>query len=150
MYGKGKHPTGRRGRVVALMILTALMLTTSACTKDKPASGSREVADRFMDLYYARMNMAEAVKLCSGAAKNQLATQINNVKGVQPDQPGGEPRVTFELTTSENPSPSEASYTYLVTPRTSDVTPLLSTLTLSMQDGGWTVSALSEKQAPKG
>ena len=61
-----KLPMARHGRVLALLILIALMLTAGACSKNKPASDPRQVADRFMDLYYVQMNMEEARKLSGG------------------------------------------------------------------------------------
>lgn len=148
--GSGKQSSVRRDRVLALLILTGLMITASACTKNKARSDPRQVADRFMDLYYARMNMAEAAKLCSGEARTKLQAQMAAVKGVPPNKPADEPRVTFELTASDKPSSTEASYTYRVTPHTSDVAPIVAQLGLSAQNGRWRVSSFSETKAPNG
>src|SRR5262245_23813787 len=86
-----RHEKTRRGHV----LLVVLALTTTACTSPPK---SREVADRFMDLYYARMNVAEAVELCAGAARAKLEGELRAIQGVPPDPPSGEPRVRFSLT----------------------------------------------------
>lgn len=149
-YGDGNQPMVRCRRVLALCFFTSLILTASGCSRNKDVNGSRQVADRFVDLYYARMNMAEAVKLCSGAARTKLEAQMNAVKGVQPDNPAGEPRVTIELTASEKLSANDVVYSYRITAQTSDVAPILATLTTAAQEGRWTIRSFSEKQSPRG
>ena len=94
--------------------------------------------------------MAEAVKLCSGDARKKLRSQIEAVKGVKADTPAGEPKVTVELTASEKPSSTEASYTYRVTAHTSDIAPIVAQLGLSEQKGRWRISSFSETKTPKG
>jgi len=147
IYGRCIQPMGRRARVLALVILTGLLVTAGACTKDKPASDPRQVADRFMELYYGRMNMTEARKLSSGDAWKKIKAQMDNVKGVQPDNPAGEPKVTFEVTASDKPTSAEASYSYRVTPHTSDVSPIAVQLRLAVQKGRWKVASFSETTA---
>jgi len=149
-FTKFRQPMGRRGQILALLILTGLLVAAGACSKNKPSSEPREVADRFMDLYYARMNMAEAIKLCGGDVRKKSKAQIDNLKGVKPDTPAGEPRVTFEMTASDKPSATEASYTYRVTPHTSDILPITVQLGLAAQKGRWRISSLRETEAPKG
>ena len=131
----------------ASFISVALILAVASCTKTS-TDKSREVADRFMDLYYARMNMAEAAKLCSGAARTKLEGQLRAIKGVPPDQPAGEPRVTFNLTASTNPTPTQATYSYTVTAHTSDVGNVVATLTVTDEGGRWTVTSFSEAEGP--
>ena len=147
--GNEGQPTAWRGRALALLVLTGFMVMAGGCQKSKPASDPRQVADRFMDLYYAQMNMAEAIKLCGGDARKKLRAQLDAVKGVQPDKPAGEPRVTFEVTASDKPSSTEASYTYRVTAHTSDVAPIVVQLSLSAQKERWRVSSISESKSPK-
>ena len=137
--------TVSRGRCWGLLILVVVIFMATGCTK---TSEAQEIADRFMDLYYAKMNVAEAVKLCSGAARNRLEGELQAIKGVRPDQPLGEPRVTFNLTAISNPSPTEATYTYRVTPHTSDVGNVVATLTLTDEDGHWTVTSISTQEGP--
>ena len=65
-HGKSEQPAARCIRVLALLILTGLVLALGACSKNQPASDPREIADYFMDLYYARMN---AVDLLAGVTR---------------------------------------------------------------------------------
>ena len=132
----------RRHRVV---VLSAALALAAGCSK---APESREVADRFMDLYYARMRVGEAVRLCSGAARTRLESELKVIQTVPTNAPAGEPRVTFTLTTSANPAPTQATYTYRVTAHTSDVGPVVTTLTLAEEDGHWLVTALHEGEGP--
>jgi hypothetical protein len=134
-----------RARFPAVLVAT-LALVAAGCAK--PSSPSREVADRFMDLYYARMNVAEAVKLCSGAARTKLEGELQLLQGVPPDPPSGEPRVTFSLTESSTPSPTEATYTYRVTAHTSDVGTVTAALTVANQGDRWLVTSLTERESP--
>ena len=133
-----------RARFAAVLVAT-LALAAVHCGKP---SASREVADRFMDLYYARMNVAEAVKLCSGAARTKLEGELQLLQGVPPDPPSGEPRVTFSLTESSTPSPTEASYTYRVTAHTSDVGTVTAALTVANQGDRWLVTSFTERESP--
>ena len=135
--------TSARPRRAFVLVVAVLALTATRCT-EPPAS--REVADRFMELYYSRMNVAEAVKLCSGAARTKLENELRAIQGVPPDAPSGEPRVRFSLTTSANPTPSQATYTYRVTARTSDVGKVVATLGLTSEGGRWLVTAFSESE----
>ena len=136
----------RRWRWVSF-VSVAVIFTVASCTKTS-TDKSREVADRFIDLYYARMNMAEAVKLCSGDARTKLEDRLRAIKGVAPDQPAGEPRVTFNLTASTNPTPTQATYTYNVTAHTSDVGNVVATLTVTEEGGRWTVTSFNETEGP--
>ena len=82
---------GRGARLLrsSILIFALVILAAASCTMEcKP----QEVADRFMDLYYAHPNMAGAVKLCSGAAKTKLEGQLQAIKGVAPDSSSAEPQ----------------------------------------------------------
>jgi hypothetical protein len=129
----------------ALALSSAIMLATTCCTKPSP---SREVADRFMELYYARMSVAEAAALCSGSARARLDGELRSIRGVPPDAPAGEPRVSFRLTASTNPTPTQATYTYDVTSHTSDVGPVVAALTVTDEGGRWLVTSFSEHESP--
>jgi hypothetical protein len=128
-------------------VWVAVIFTVASCTKTS-IDKSREVADRFIDLYYARVNMAEAVKLCGGDARTKLEDRLRAIKGVAPDQPAGEPRVTFNLTASTNPTPTQATYTYKVTAHTSDVGNVVATLTVTEEGGRWAVTSFNETEGP--
>jgi hypothetical protein len=143
----GDHPelTTRERRRWAAVLSAALALLVASCAKPPE---SREVADRFMDLYYARMSVAEAVMLCDGAARTRLEGELKAIQAVPTNAPAGEPRVTFNLTTSANPTPAQATYTYRVTAHTSDVGPVVTTLTLTNEGGRWLVTGLREGEGP--
>jgi hypothetical protein len=140
----GPDARPERPRFAAVLVAT-LALAAAHCSKP---SASREVADRFMDLYYARMNVAEAVKLCSGAARTKLEGELQLLQGVPPDPPSGEPRVTFDLTESSTPSPTEATYTYRVTAHTADVGTVTAALTVANQGDRWLVTSFTEREGP--
>lgn len=101
-----------------------------------------------MDLYYTRMSVGEAVKLCSGAARTRLEGELRSLQGVPPDAPAGEPRVTFSLTANTNATPTEATYTYRVTAHTADVGQVVAALTLTNEGGHWLVTSFSEGEGP--
>lgn len=142
-----KLPMARHGSVLGMLILIALMLIAGACSKNEPASDPREAADRFMDLYYVRMNMAEALKLSRGEARKKLKAQMDAVKDVKPDKPQGESAVKFEMTANDKASATEANFTYRVTPQTSDVGPIDVQLSLAAQKERWRVRSFSETRA---
>ncbi len=127
----------------ASVLSIALVLAAASCSKP---SASQQVAERFMELYYSRMNVAEAAQLSSGAARTRLDAELRALQGVAPDPPSGEPRVTFRLTANATPSPTQAIYTYAVSAHTADVDKIAATLTLAEEDGRWVVTAFSEQQ----
>ena len=67
---------------------------------------------------------------------------------VRPDAPTGEPRVTYSLTGTTTPTPTEATYTYRVVAHTADVGKVAATLTLTNENGRWLVTALHEVEGP--
>jgi hypothetical protein len=134
-----------RARFAAFLVAT-LALAAASCAK--PSSPSREVADRFMELYYAQMNVAEAAKLCSGAARIKLEGELKLLQGVPPDPPSGEPRVSFSLTESSTPTPGEATYTYRVTAHTADVGTVTAALTVSDEGDRWLITSFTERESP--
>ena len=142
-----KLAMARHGSVLGILILIAFMLAAGACSKNEPASDPREVADQFMDLYYVRMNMGEALKLSGGEARKKLRAQMDAVKDMKPDKPAGKPAVKFEMSASGKASAKEASFTYRVTPQTSDVGPIDVQLGLVAQKERWRVRSFSETRA---
>ena len=129
-----------------IVLAAALAVLAAGCGSP---SESRGVADRFMELYYARANLAEAVTLCAGAARARLEGEIKNAAGAAPDSGADRPRVSFELEKSTT-TPSEASYVYRVTAHTPDVGIVAATLTLVDANGRWLVTTLDETEAPPG
>jgi hypothetical protein len=138
-------PTPRLQVVCAFVLSAVLILAATGCRKP---SASQELADRFMELYYARKHVAEAVQLCTGAARTKLEAELRAIQGVRPDPSADEPRVTFSLTASTNPTPTQATYIYRVTAHTSGIGNVVATLMLTDEGGHWLVTSLKEEHGP--
>ncbi|MBI1813497.1 MAG: hypothetical protein HYR72_00820 [Deltaproteobacteria bacterium] len=121
----------------------ALALMVPGCSKPDE---SRQVADRFMTIYYVQMNVADAVKLCGGAAKTKLEGELQALQGVAPDAASGKPSVGFSLASEAQTSPTQATYAYNVNARTSDVGKIVASLTLANDGGHWLVTTFDEKE----
>jgi hypothetical protein len=72
---------------------------------------------------------------------------MDAVKNMKPEKPAGKPAVKFEMTASGKASANEASFTYRVTPQTSDVGPIDVQLSLVAQKERWRVRSFSETKA---
>ena len=62
--------------------------------------------------------------------------------------PSGEPRVTISLTASDTPTATQATYSYRITPHTSDVGKVMAVLTLTNEGGHWLVTTFDEREGP--
>ena len=109
------------------------------------SSESRQVADKFTDLYYVHAHVAEAAELTSGAARTRLQGELAAIKGVPADSAADKPRVTLKLV-SETASPTTATYVYNVDPQTAGIGPLAATVGLADEGGTWRVVTLEEKE----
>jgi hypothetical protein len=127
----------------ATTLTLCLALATSMCGGAPP---SRQVADRFTALYYGQANLAEAVKLCTGAAQTRLENEIAAVKGVAPDTGSNKPPVDVRLDSEDVSKTAQATYVYTVAPRTTGVGPVVATLVVSNQDGHWLVTSIDERE----
>jgi len=132
----------RRRMPVSLVIaLTAVM-----CGR---APESRQLADRFMELYYGQARVAEAVQLCSGAAKTRLDGELAAIQGVPANGPADTPHVSFRLSGDGTSTGADTTYVYDVDPRTTGVGPLVATVVVSNTGGRWLVTRLEERpQSP--
>ena len=144
MRDQPERPLGRQTRWLRSLVPSSLLLLATMCAG---APESRQTAARFMELYYGESRVADAVKLCTGAAKTKLEGELAAMRGMAPAAASDRPRVTFRLTSENATSPTQATYTYDVDPRTSDVPPLTTTLGLSAEGGQWLVSAITEQAA---
>ena len=135
------HRHDGRAAFVRQALLASLLMLLAMCTG---APESRRVADHFMELYYAKSRVADAVKLCAGTAKAKLEGEIASMQGMAP--PSDEPRVTYRLVSEGATGVTQATYAYDVDPRTSDVSPLTTTLVLSGEGEQWLVKSIAEKQ----
>jgi hypothetical protein len=130
------HGPGSRLRLALVAALVPLTMCAGA-------PESRRVADRFMETYYGASNVADAVKLCTGAAKTKIEGELAAMRGMAPAAASDKPRVTYRLA-SETAAAGEATYVYEVDPRTSDVKPLTATLALASEGGQWLVTSITE------
>jgi hypothetical protein len=108
------------------------------------APESRRAADRFMQLYYGEANVADAVKLCTSAAKAKLEAELAAMQGMAPAAASEKPHVGFRLASETVTSATQATYTYEVDARTSDMHSLSTTLVLSGGGGQWLVTSFAE------
>src|SRR6476660_7859839 len=129
-----------RAALVRQALLASLLLLLAMCTG---APESRRVADHFMELYYAKSRVADAVKLCAGTAKAKLEGEIASMQGMAP--PSDEPGVTYRLVSEGATDVTHATYAFDVDPRSSDVSPLTTTLVLSGEGVLWIVTSTTEK-----
>ncbi len=109
-------------------------------------SESRQVADKFTDLYYGHAHVAEALELTSGAARTRLQGELAAIKGVPADSAADKPRVTLTLVSESAASPTTATYVYNVDPQTAGIGPLAATVGLANEGGKWRVVTLEEKE----
>ena len=110
------------------------------------SSESRQVADKFTDLYYTHARLADAAALTSGAAQTRLQGELAAVKGVPADAAADKPRVTLKLVSENAASPTSATYVYNVDPQTAGIGPLAATVGLANEGGTWRVVTLEEKE----
>ena len=137
-----ESPRATSARRVRPVLLSGVLFLATMCSGGPE---SRQVAGRFMELYYGESRVADAVKLCTGAAKAKLEAELVAMRGMAPAAAPDKPRITFRLTSENVAGAAQATYVYDVDPRTSDVGPLTATLGLTADGGEWLVSALGEK-----
>jgi hypothetical protein len=129
--------SGRLRRTLVVSVLPLLAMCTAA-------PESRRAADRFMQLYYGESNVADAVKLCTSAAKAKLEAELAAMQGMAPPAASDKPQVRFRLASESVTRATEATYAYQVDARTSDVHSLTTTLVLSGAGGQWLVTSFAE------
>jgi hypothetical protein len=110
------------------------------------SSESRQVADKFTDLYYTLARVAEAAVLTTGAARTRLQGELAAIKGVPADSAADKPRVNLKLVSENAASPTTATYVYDVDPQTAGIGPLAATVGLANEAGTWRVVTLEEKE----
>ena len=126
------------------ILVVGLLPLLAMCT-GAPEPESRRVAERFMELYYGQSNVAEAVKLSTGAAKAKLEGELAAVQGMAPVAPADKPHVGFRLTSKSAAGAGQATFAYDVDARTSGDS-LTATLVLSGDGGHWLVTTFVENE----
>jgi hypothetical protein len=131
------------GSRAAAVFATLALLAISCGTSPEP----QRVADTFMETYDTRANVADAVPLCTGAARTKLEGELAALQGV-PRDAADRPRISFALADDPTLSATAATYVYRVTAHTADVGVVTTTLGLTNEGGHWLVASVQESEAP--
>jgi hypothetical protein len=97
-----------------------------------------------MELYYGQSNVAEAVKLSTGAAKAKLEGELAALRGMAPVAAADKPHVGFRLS-SGNAGTAQATYAYTIDAHAAGDS-LTATVVLSGEGGQWLVTSLVENE----
>lgn len=126
--------------------IIVVVLLLAACSKN---ADSKAVAEQFVRLYFVEDNLAAAVKLASGSAREKLEGLLREIEaaGAQ-EPPGDKPTVQVTLQETQPVSEDEMLYIYRVT---SDVElqgmePITARLWLSKDGNAWRVSRFVQKE----
>ena len=126
----------RRDFLLGLMV----PLTIGACAAK---SESQDVARKFIDAYYVRINLADARTFAVDLASEKIQHQIELTSGLPPPASANAPQVEYRLV-SEEPSPGSAAYVFEVKPQVSDVGARKVFVKLREEGGQWKVTQFSE------
>jgi len=132
---------GLSATLVRSLATAAFVIVAAACRTS--GTEARNVADRFMALYYDDAHVADAAELCTGQAKERLNAELQFLLGAPPSQ---EPPGTFRLHAEKGPSSNEATYVYRVHLARPDAGPLFARLVLVRDGDRWLVSQFDEKE----
>ena len=129
----------RRRFLLSLMI----PFTVSACG---PKTESEQVAKKFMEAYYVKMDPKAAAEMSSGLAAEKLAQQLALLQGVAPDTGSDKPQVDVRLTsTGPAASGDDASFIYEVHSNAQDIGGRKVFVKLRQEGGKWRVSQFTEE-----
>lgn len=134
----------RRGFLLSLIVPFAL--SANACARPSP---SQKVADQFMEAYYVRLSVKDAVPFTEGLAKEKLKGQLELMTGDGgPATSQNKPRVTYSLTDQQHPSADVATYFYKVSTHMEDVGKRTVFIKLRREGNNWIITQFSEDDAP--
>ena len=122
-------------------ISLVLPFTMSACAK-QPAS--EQVAKKFMEAYYVRIDLKGADQLSMGLAKEKLDHQIQLLDGQGLGKSADIPNVDINLVSTPSNTPDETTFIYQVIPHVADVGKRSVFVKLRKEDGQWKVSQFIE------
>jgi hypothetical protein len=128
-------------RSVPVIAIAVLMVAGCAAVPEP-----QQVAERFIESYYVKSDLAAALALCAGDARTRLQAELAAVQGV-PRDPADTPRVSFALARDPIRSATAAAYAYRVKAHTADVGVVVATLGLTHEGGRWLVTALDERES---
>jgi hypothetical protein len=131
------HPSSRSAPILAI----TLLLAAGCAAVPEP----QQVAERFIEAYYVKSDLAAALALCGGDARTRLQAELAAVQGV-PRDPADTPRVSFALARDPIRSATAAAYAYRVTAHTADVGVVVATLGLTHEGGRWLVTSFDERE----
>ncbi len=132
------HPKSAAVAIVAASLCTAALAG---------GADSATVANQFIRAYFQDDNMAEAVKLASGAAKARLESELQQIKAVGSKEAAkDQPVVTTERVQMQPVSADEQLYVYRVVSQVAGVEPISAHLTLRKEGGTWKVSTFVQDE----
>jgi hypothetical protein len=128
----------------AALIAVSLLLT--ACSKNVD---SETVAYQFVEFYFVEDNLAEAVKLASGSAKEMLEGSLQEIEAMGAKEPARDkPLVKTVLLETQPTSEDAILYTYQVSSdaEVEGMEPITARLWLSKEGNAWRVSKFVQEQ----
>jgi hypothetical protein len=120
----------------------ALVLLLAACAKP---TAPEAVADKFVQAYFVKSDMAGAVALANGSAKAKLAAILQQIQSAGAREPAkDEPRVKATLAEQQSISAGAVGFVYRVESDTPGIQPITATLRLTKEGNTWYVSDFSQ------
>jgi hypothetical protein len=134
----------RRGFLLSLIV--PLTLAQTACSSRSP---SEQVADKFMDAYYVKFSVAEALPLSADLAKEKLQGQLQLLQGAGGSDPAQDkPQVSYKLINRGAGSADTATYVYEIHAQVQDLGKRMVFVKLRNEGGQWLVTQFTENDAP--
>lgn len=128
----------------AALIVVSLLL--AACSKNVD---SETVAYQFVQSYFAEDNLAEAVKLASGSAKEMLEGSLREIEAMGAKEPARDkPLVKAVLLETQPTSEDAILYIYQVSSdvEVAGMEPITARLWLSKEGNAWRVSKFIQEE----
>lgn len=134
----------RRGFFLSLIV--PLTLAQASC---HPAAESQKIAEKFMDAYYVRLSVAEALPLTADLAKEKTEGQLKLLQEAGgPDATQDRPRVTYKLIDRMTAATDTATYIFEVRTHMEDVGKRMVFVKLRKEGKNWVITQFSEEDAP--
>jgi hypothetical protein len=134
----------RRGFLLSLIV--PLTLAQASCQSHSP---SQQAAEKFMDAYYVRLNVAEALPLTADLAKEKLQGQIQLLQEAGgPDAAQNKPQVNYRLISHNLSAPDEATCMFEVHSQVKDLGKRMVFLKLRNEGNQWVITQFTENDAP--
>lgn len=136
----------RSRRNFLLSLIVPFTLAQASCQAPSP---SQKAAEKFMDAYYVRLDVAAAVPLTADLAKEKLQGQVQLLQGAGGADPAQDkPQVTYKLINHNVDGPDTASYVYEVRTHVEELGKRMVFVKLRNEGGTWIVTQFTENDAP--